>query len=60
MKWTVSFLFLLNESDSVVLIMTRNHNIIMYIMPWKIWGEFCRLLKIHQLQILESAKDKKI
>ena len=44
MKWTVSFLFPLNESDSVVLIITRNHKIIMYIiMPWKIWGEFCRL-----------------
>ena len=40
---SVSFLFLLNQSDSVVLTVTRNHNIIMQIiMPWKIWGEFCR------------------
>ena len=39
---SVNFLFLLNQSDSVVLIVTRNHNIIMQIiMPWKIWGEFC-------------------
>ena len=47
-------------SDSVVLIITRNHNkiIIMYIM--EILGRIILQAKVHQLQILESAKDKKI